>query len=176
MAIIKALPRGSGNTISLGGVNTQTGEPNPREIKGYYLGFRVVQANGKDTKIHTFQTPKGTQEVWGKSNLDAGLAQMPLRSQVTVVQTKTEKTKNGGRMYLFDVSGDTDDVLDEPVQAIGGDFGNNAGEDANLDDVFGTDDEQESVSKPAALSASDRKAKTEALLAGGKNKVAARKN
>lgn len=160
-------------TTALGGKNKKTGKANPTKAEGYYLGSRKVEskkAKSGFAYIHFLQTPNGNLGIWGKTDLDRKLTAVTPGSMVRVTQSGMASTPNGD-MYKFKVEIDSDNTIEVTAQASD-DTPSSEGEeteDDNYYDASAEDEEQEvevEAVQTTALSASQRKAKVEALLKG----------
>lgn len=130
--------------IQLGGINKKTGKANPTRVEGYYIGSRDVDSPKSKTgvsKLHIFQTEKGTLGVWGKTDLDRKLSGVTAGHMTRVTFTGMKETKNNP-MYVFKVEVDSDNSTDvSNLDASAGDA------DADAEYVAGSDaDEYESES------------------------------
>lgn len=160
------------NTTALGGFNKKTGKKNPTNAEGYYLGTRQVDSprskSGKSA-LHFLQTPKGNLGVWGKTDLDRKLSNVPAGTMVRITQSGTVPTPNGD-MYKFKVEVDPDNTIEvaapESAAFSGSEEDDNYASPEETED-YGQDEYQaEEAGQIAALSALERRAKVEALLKG----------
>ena len=166
-------------TISLGGVNRKTGNKNPTEVEGYYLGSRTVPDDKKKSGlsyIHVFETFAGPVGVWGKTDLDRKILTIPLGTMTRVVQSGMAQTKNGA-MYKFTVGVDEENVKKVATASTSTQGGYNDEADDEADDDAttayasgGEDDNDEDLAQQQALLAAEKRAKVQALL--NKNKKA----
>lgn len=168
-------------TIALGGVDKKTKKANPKQIEGYYLGFRQVDG-GKYSKlanIYFFQTPKGNVGVWGKTDLNRKMTTATPGCMLRVTHAGMKATPNGD-MHTYKVEIDEENTIDvsalqnqtasEYTQADdnSADVEDTVGETAE-DDEF--TDEYEQPEIPVTLpkgNSADRAAKVAALLGKGK--------
>lgn len=99
------------NTFGLGKTDPATGKTYPSEIKGYYLGSRVVLTSNGESPVHIFKTSSGEQSIWGTAYLNNHLPEVPVGSHTTVkLNGKKERTKKGF-MNLFDISYNDEDTI-----------------------------------------------------------------
>lgn len=114
------------SAVALGGIreDKKTGKKykNPTQFEGYYLGFREVDTGyDKPSKLHIFQTQKGQEGVWGKTNMDSQLSDVEPGTKTKVIFTGLlPPTKRGRKpMSKYDVFVDKEDVLEgfTPIQA-----------------------------------------------------------
>ncbi len=108
------------NAIQLGGTNKKTGKANPTKLEGFYLGSKEVPSKKAKTgfsKLHAFQTPKGTIGVWGKTDLDSKLATVTLGFMTRVSYTGMKETKNNP-MYVYKVEVDSDSSIEVGATAV----------------------------------------------------------
>lgn len=106
------VPQEAGDTIALGGMNNKTGKANPTKVEGYYLGARQVDTQNGPAFLHSFDTAKGKIDVWGKTNLNQRLKSVPIGTMTLVtVESEMKKTARG-RMYLFDVQYDPENIIE----------------------------------------------------------------
>lgn len=162
-------------TISLGGVNKKTGKKNPTSVEGFYLGKREVEDKKKKSGtsyIYFFQTAEGNLGVWGKTDLDRKMNQVPVGVMTRVTQSGMAATQNGD-MYKFTVEIDDSNSIE-----VTGSLNEDTGNDNEEDDEQQDDDQddipenygraksyaQEEAQQNAALAAAERKNKVAALL------------
>lgn len=161
-------------TVALGKKDKATGKPYPKQAEGYYLGNRTVQGARGDSKLHFLQTSEGNLGVWGTTDLDKKLSQVPVGVMTRITSTGTKPTKNG-EMYTYKVEQDTANSINVQIEASapsyddGGDDYNTA-EDGNEDANVGNSYEEENDNDAQAIEAAKRKAKVEELLKGSGNK------
>lgn len=169
-------------TTALGGVNRQTGKPNPTKAEGYYLGSKEVESrkskNGK-AKLHIFLTPNGNLGVWGKTDLDRKMASVTPGAMVRVTQNGKTPTPNGD-MYKFKVEVDRENTMDvsgltdaAPVQESAS---YDEGEESGLLEDEQPSDEISTYRAPAPRQVAStpdaaRQAKVKALLSANRNKT-----
>lgn len=108
----------------------------PKQVEGYYLGFKTTDGTYGPGKLHIFQTAKGNLGVWGKTRLNNLLTEALVGQMVRATFTGMIKaTKKGVRdSYGFKVEHDTDNTIEVPA----GGFTAAAEEDTG-DDVGGYD-------------------------------------
>lgn len=119
MAFKKILDLDCSTSVSLGGRDAKTNQPNPTQIEGYYLGARKVPStmNAKGfTNMHVFQTSEGNVGVWGKTNLDAQLASVlsGLMTRVSFIGMVPTKKRP---MFKYSVETDESNKIDTPDTA-----------------------------------------------------------
>lgn len=158
-------------TIAIGGMNKKTGKKNPTSIEGYYLGKREVESKKSKTGkafVYYFQTSKGNVGVWGKTDLDRKMESATPGTMLRVSHTGMLATPNG-EMYKFKVEFDPSNTI-----TVAGSNEASGGYEEEEAPGFDSDEELDSYDSdeaPAykaptpALSASDRQAKVQALLA-----------
>ncbi len=177
------------SATALGGQDRKSGKKNPTSITGYYIGSRQVDSPKSKTGkayLHVFQTEKGNQGVWGKTDLDKKILGVTAGSLVRVTFTGMQETKNNP-MYKYRVEVDADDAIDvgavEASELVdNADTGQTRYESGSYEDE-GADDEQEADAeeeildetpparaaaprRPATAPSADRAAKVQALLKG----------
>lgn len=170
------------NVTPLGGLNRKTGKANPKSKEGYYLGNRKVESKKSKTGfalIHYFQTPKGTEGVWGKTDMDRKLASVTPGTMIRVSFDKMQATPNG-EMYKYKVEVDSENTIEVATGSSGSadnyssasnddeDGGTSSYSAANEEEDEENNYEAEEAVQAAALNAAERKAKVQALL--NKNK------
>ena len=167
-------------TISLGGTNRKTNKTNPTEVEGYYMGSRKIADNKKKSGfsfIHVFQTAKGMLGVWGKTDMDRKVTNVPLGTMTRVTATGTRPTPNGD-MYVFKVAIDDSNTV-EVVGSVNQEQTEDANEGGTAETesystapAFDEEEELETQSTAATLAAEQaaKKARVHALL--NKNKKA----
>lgn len=180
MAFEKVQDLSTDNVIALGGVNKKTGKANPKSIEGYYLGSRQVESKKSKTGkayIHVFQTPKGNIGVWGKTDSDRKILTVPPGTMTRVTHTGFQSTPNGD-MYKYDVERDLTNTITVEGFADLAVANNGSNEDYKEDDNWEDQDNFEDAdsslseietvqpSRVAAMSSSDRQARTMELLKG----------
>lgn len=165
-------------TVALG-KKDPNGKPYPKQAEGYYLGSRTVQNKRGESKLHFLQTSKGNLGIWGTTDLNRKVGQVPAGTMVRITSTGTKPTPNGD-MYTYKVEqDDTNTIPVELSTATGGSVitedeleestGSSGYGDDDDDEVDG-DGGYETPVPMAASSADERKAKVEALLGKGKRK------
>jgi hypothetical protein len=160
-------------TISLGGFNKKLKKDNPTSIEGYYLGSREVPDQKKKSGfsyIHVFETPKGAVGVWGKTDLDRKIMNVPLGTMTRAEFDRMVPTQNG-EMYKYKVAIDDTNVKEGVTAAPAGKTGGSDytdSDDTHTGNEYTeeTDDGQddEDTAQAAALLAAEKKAKVQALL------------
>lgn len=115
MAFKEVVNLDSDVTITLGGINKKTGKANPKQIEGYYLGFREVENTkfnvGTLAKIYYFQTAKGNVAVWGKRGLDSQMPSVPKGAMTRVTHVGMAPTPRGD-MHKYKVEVDDTNTTD----------------------------------------------------------------
>lgn len=100
-------------TYAIGGVDKKSGKKNPTSIEGYYLGSRQVPNskynNGMST-LHIFQTTRGNEGVWGKTNLDTQLSTVTPGRLTRVIFIGMVDTKNNP-MYKYKLQVDKKNTI-----------------------------------------------------------------
>ena len=152
------------------GKKDKTGKAYPKQAEGYYIGSRTVENKRGESKIHFLQTPKGNLGLWGTTDLNRKLGQVPVGTMVKVTSTGTKRTPNGD-MYTYKVEQDLDNTIEVATLTAG--EANETYEDAGTVDNGSTvdyDDTEtdEDAEQAAALAAAERKAKVDAMLRGNK--------
>lgn len=102
------------NAIQLGGIDRKTGKAHPTKLEGYFIGSREIASAKSKTgfsKLHIFQTQKGTVGIWGKTDLDRKLAGVSAGAMTRVTYTGTKETKNNP-MYCYKVEVDKENTID----------------------------------------------------------------
>jgi hypothetical protein len=169
------------NAVQLGGKDRKTGKANPTRIEGYYIGSRDVASPKSKTgfsKLHVFQTAKGNEGVWGKTDLDRKLASAALGVMTRVTYTGMKETKNNP-MYVYKVEVDAENSIDVGTASEPHSFGNEA--ETEYDDAEEVDAGEEEAAldeapparaaaprQPAQAPSAERQNKVKALLAGRK--------
>lgn len=178
MAFKELLELDANTTIAIGGVNRKTGKKNPTSAEGYYLGSREVPSTKSKTGkcwIHYLSTDEGNLGVWGKTNMDKKIVQVPTGTMVRITFTGMKPSKNGD-MYVYSVALDKENTIDMEAE-FGGNprnetsFGLFESGDGEEEDVDGGDDYEETP-VAATLSAEQKKAKVQAILNRNKSKGA----
>ncbi len=98
-------------TVALGKKNKETGKPYPKQAEGYYLGTRSVESRKGESKLHFLQTEEGNLGVWGTTDLNRKLLQVPPGTMVRITSTGTKPTPNGD-MYVYKVEVDGENTVD----------------------------------------------------------------
>lgn len=165
-------------TIQLGGINKETGKPNPKSIEGYWLGYKIVDGKYGPAQLHVFQTKTGNTGVWGKTDLDAKLSLVKPGTMVRATFDKTVPSNKGNDKWVFKVEFDKGNRIEVAAQTtddadvtIPGDFTDEgAPEESSLDS---NDDEDTQVEEPPVQQprrpsspAKPNAAKAQALLSG----------
>lgn len=164
MAFKELLELDANTTIAIGGVNRKTGKKNPTSAEGYYLGSREVPSTKSKTGkcwIHYLSTDEGNLGVWGKTNMDKKIVQVPTGTMVRITFTGMKPSKNGD-MYVYSVALDKENTIDMEADS---------GASEEEEDVDGGDD-YEDTPVAATLSAEQKKAKVQAILNRNKSKGA----
>lgn len=177
------------NATALGGTDRKSNKKNPTTITGYYLGTRQVDSPKSKTgkaALHVFQTEKGNQGVWGKTDLDKKMQSVPAGSLVRVTFTGMQETKNNP-MYKYRVEVDADDSIDVGALAnnsaeAGSDDSEAAEEESYEESEADAEEEQYAEEAPPARAAAPRRpaptpdaaraAKVQALLSKRTSKSA----
>lgn len=162
-------------TIALGGVDKKTKKTNPKQIEGYYLGKRQVEGGkySKFNNIYFFQTSKGNVGVWGKTDLDRKMNSATPGAMVRVTHAGMMPTPNGD-MHKYKVEIDEENNIDVSALSATADEYTQAddnspdAEDFSEDSTDSYQADEDAVATVSRLSASERKAKVEALLGKGK--------
>lgn len=166
--------------VTVGGV-TRDGKKNPTEIEGYYLGRTEGESQfepGKKKITYMIQTPQGVVGVNGAANLNIKMTdsevalqnggETALNSFVLIRFTGTTPSKKGTPTKMYQVMFDTENKLPAGGLLTGGADNDN---EADLDDVFGTDDDDNvGYEAPAAVAKPARSARAEALIAKARKK------
>lgn len=114
MAFKQVSDLSTNNAIALGGTNRKTNKANPTTITGYFLGSKEVESPKSKTgkaKLHVFQTEEGSVGVWGKTDLDSKMQNVPAGALTRVTFTGMQETKNNP-MYKYKVEVDSDNTID----------------------------------------------------------------
>lgn len=99
---------------ALGGFDKKTKKNNPTSVTGYFIGTREVDSPKSKTgkcSLHIFSTEKGNVGVWGKTDLDRKMKQVPAGCLTQVTFTGRKETKNNP-MYCYKVLVDAEDKID----------------------------------------------------------------
>ena len=155
-------------TFAIGGFNKKLKKDNPTSAEGFYLGSKEVSnpkhPSGKSL-LHILQTPEGNAGVWGKTDLDKKLKLIDLGTMVRITFTGMQATKTG-EMYKYEVAQDRSQRVNPPTQSLSPQNSEDEGAGGDEDDDGGGPDLTEApAAPPAQLSAEERKAKMQALLA-----------
>lgn len=156
--------------IALGGFNKKLKKDNPTSVEGYYLGSRGVTTSKGPATLHYFQTPKGNQPVWGKTDSNRKLGSVPVGTMTKIWFDKMIESKNG-TMYKYKVAVDDDNT----IEVAGPAFAPAEDADDNVTASFATveDADDEDAIQAAELAQLEKqaaqKARVQALLK--KNKV-----
>lgn len=167
----------SNTTISLGGFNDKSGTANPSQIEGFYLGSRTGTNSSGEFTVHTFQTPKGNIDVWGKSKLTRLLSQVDPGVMVKATYLGKVKTPKGN-MHDFQVAVDEDQTIDVASLVAGEQNDNDYTGVSDEDDSDQADEDNTTYHNQisASTAAIERKNKTAELLAKGKAAKGTNKN
>lgn len=174
------------NTVSLGGFNKKAKKDNPKQAEGYYLGSKTVASKMSSTgeaQLHVLQTSNGNLGVWGKTDLDRKMRQVPVGAMIRITQSGTRPSNKGNEMYLFKVEVDTDNTIEVNFSDESSVVTNDDSE--GYEDAEENYDEEDDVelaspppartTKPAQAAAAPdaaRQAKVRELLAKGRSKTA----
>lgn len=129
MALTKVMDLDCDNTIAIGGKDGD-GKSNPTGVKGFYLGYRKVDTDYGEAKLHVFQTKNGNLGVWGKTDLDRKLSAVELGNytEVTFAGMKASTKKGRKPSYKYDVAQDSDNAIE-----VSGLIGANAATESDAD-------------------------------------------
>lgn len=168
MAFKQVVDLDAETTIALGGFNKKTKRDNPTSVEGYYLGARQVESKKSKSgfcAIHYFQTAKGNLAVWGKTDLDRKLANVPAGTMTRASFSKMQPTPNG-EMYKYVVELDTDNSIEVGnLNAGSATAGTDQSYSNNGEDLQNEEDGvDEDTQQALALAAIERQAKVQALL------------
>lgn len=174
-------------TYALGGIDKKTRKPNPKQVEGFYLGFREVNSPKSKTglaKLHIFQTRTGNHGVWGKTNLDQQLSTSLVGFMVRATFKGMMETKNNP-MYTYLVEVDKDNTIDvSNLSSNTNDETEEQEDDSTAEQAFSDDEpEEENLEEeevpadevpPVKVTATSKanKAKVEALLGKRRNAAA----
>lgn len=112
MAYEKATDLSCDVVYKIGGINSETNKPNPKQLEGYYLGKRTTEnANGTST-IHVFQTPKGNEGAWGTADLNTKLSGVALGTKVKIEYGEKKKLQGGKTKHIYNVYFDKEDTIE----------------------------------------------------------------
>lgn len=114
MAYKKKIELKADDAISLGGINSKTGEKNPISVEGHYLGAKTTPDTGYgEGKLHIFSTARGTVGVWGKSHLNRLLTSDHVGQMCLVTFTGMSIPKKGKRpAYQYELQYDAENTID----------------------------------------------------------------
>lgn len=176
-------------TTALGGFNKKTGQKNPTQVEGYYIGTRKVKSkkarSGYDN-LHILQTVEGNLGVWGKTDLDHKMTNVKPGVMIRITQSGKRATPNGD-MYKFRVEFDNSNTIDvsalsETSSTSEETYDSSASESydsssSDEDDAAFTADEvlpakAVAPKKPMATPDAARQARVQAILNGTKGKTA----
>lgn len=95
----------------LGSINTSTGEPNPKSVEGYYLGYRAMDSYFGLHKLYILKTPKGDVGIFGKTNLDQKMVFVRRGAMVRI--SLIGEIYAGNRNYIkeYKVEVDEEDII-----------------------------------------------------------------
>lgn len=97
---------------ALGGVNKETGKPNPKTAEGYYIGFKVTDGKYGPGKLYILQTESGNIGIFGKTNLDQKMTAVTPGVMVRISLNGTVPTNKGNDMIKFKVEVDEDNTIE----------------------------------------------------------------
>lgn len=153
-------------TIAIGKVDKKTKKAYPKQAEGFYLGKRMVNGTRGESQLHFLQTPEGNLGVWGTTDLNRKLGQVPLRTMVRITSTGSKATPKGD-MFTYKVETDSTNTIEVDTLSAGSNTvneGTDYAEEVDADDNAGDD------AQAAALAAAEaRKAAVLARLNGNKN-------
>lgn len=165
-------------TISIGGFNKKARKENPTEVEGYFLGTKKVAntKTGGDSCLHILQTAKGNVGVWGKTDMDKKMINVPAGEMVKITFTGMQATPKG-EMYKFLVQHDPENTIEvlasntSSYQDTDETIGDQS--DAYLPSSFevenqGQDEELAALEAAAAAKRQAQAAKVQALLSKNK--------
>lgn len=169
------------NATALGGTDRKSGKKNPTSIEGFFIGSRDVASPKSKTgfaALHVFQTAKGNQGVWGKTDLDSKLRGVTPGCLVRVTFTGMQETKNNP-MYKFRVEVDADNTIDVATADAGSTAedqdGSGESEDSYEEEADVGEDEApadvisaaraQAPRRPVTAPSAEAQARTQALLA-----------
>lgn len=164
---------GTDTVTAIGGVNKKTNKPNPTSIEGYFLGSREVPSAMSKTgfaKIHVFQTPKGNEGVWGKTDLDIKLAGVTPGTMTLVKFDRMQANKGKQPMYKYKVSVDKDNTIEVAGTSVVGNAETVESDETYAGNSSGyqdTDDGADDAAQAAELARLERVARLQALLKKG---------
>lgn len=154
-------------TVALGKKDKKTGKPYPKQAEGYFLGSRTVESKRGENKLHFLQTAEGNLGIWGTTDLNRKLSQVPAGTMVRITSAGTKPTPNGD-MYMYKVETDADNTI-EVSAATESEGTDNSGSGVDEDDgSYAEADEDDS--QAAALLAAEKAAKVQAIMNRGKVK------
>jgi len=157
--------------VKIGGLNSKTGKANPTKMEGYYLGSRTVKSENGDSTIHTFQTPKGNEGIWGTADINSKLGQVRPGTMVLVQYKEKRKLAGGKTKYVYDVMFDVENTIpvfaalnNPPVGNEDGDTGYSTGDEGS-DYTTGAEEDESQDEQLQALEAARRQAQAEKVKA-----------
>lgn len=136
-------------------------------LKGYYVKTEAVTINGSAVKQHLFKTATGFVSVLGQADMYKQLVDNNCVNNYVEItfSGEVQKLKGGKTMKLYDVAFDRADTLDNSVSTP-------VDEDVYVDEEEPADEIEVARATPPARAAAApdaaRKARTEALLSGGR--------
>jgi hypothetical protein len=101
--------------VALGKKDKKTGKAYPKQAEGYYLGKRSVESSRGSSFLHFLQTSEGNLGVWGTTDLNRKLSQVPAGTMVRITSTGTKPTPNGP-MYTYKVEQDSSNTIEVSSQ------------------------------------------------------------
>jgi len=172
MSLVEVQSLESEITYALGKLNKKTGKTDPKQVEGYYLGFRTIEG-GKygPSKLHFFQTSKGIVGVWGKPDLDRKLSAVALGT-MTKAEFAGLKNTPKGEMRTFKVYQDKDNTIEVDINheaanmtlSDSGAYDGDVGEE-NEEEYESYDDNSGSIATAAVqISSADKAKRVQDLL------------
>lgn len=161
-------------TTAIGGFNKATKKDNPTKAEGFYLGSRQTpnKKTGGMSNIYFLQTSKGNLGIWGKTDLDKKMVQVPVGVMIKIEFAGMLETPKG-EMYRYKVAVDDENTIDvvQPVKVASKPPQFDEDESIDADSAHTTTVEEaddEDAEQAKALLAAERKAKVQALLSKNK--------
>lgn len=187
MAYITKQSLSTDKTITIGGVNRETGVKNPTSIEGYFIGTKTTPDKGFGPgKLHIFQTKDGNVGVWGKSYLNSLLtAEMAGLMCLVEFQGMSKPKKGRNPAYTYGLKYDPDNRIevsgfnledageeqsDDETPVAAEEYHTSADEEEALDEVVAH--RAVAPKRPAVATSAENARRVQELLAGRKSKSA----
>lgn len=158
-------------TVALGKKDKATGKPYPKQAEGYYLGNRIVKNKRGDSTLHFLQTENGNLGVWGTTDLNRKVSQVPPGTMIRITSTGTKPTPNGD-MYTYKVEIDTENTIEVSAAEPTYSNDNDSDDSSYVEEGNGaSNDSDEDTAALLAAKRAEQAAKVQEIMNRGKGKT-----